>query len=379
MTDDLFGPFLLKLSATMKRDASPQVSMHGTKRILIIRPGGIGDAALLMPSLKTLKQTLPEAKIDILCEPRNLEVFLNSPFLNQIFNYRKIDHIIRMKQTLYDIVFDTEQSHFLTGALAAMLNSRLKVGFATQGRELVYDLGVDYSHDQYEAESFFRLFAEAIEGFPVERTWEFPYLFPSIEERKKVNTLIGDIKKPVICFFTGASIKERLWPADRWAKVIAELWREGYQPVLLGGKGELQLSREIAVYAACPVLNFCGQLSLGETAALFERTRLLVSTDSGILHLAVVCDIPTVSLFGPGIAAKWAPTGDHHIAINKRLECSPCTRFGETPHCPRGAECLQKITTGEVIDTALKLAKRERSLTLNPEQLPGIKSCRSGF
>ena len=365
-TDYLFGPFLLKLSATMKRDASPQLSMQGTKHILIIRPGGIGDAALLMPSLKTLREMLPKAKVDILCEPRNFGVFLNSPFIDQIFNYRKIDHIIRLKQTLYDIVFDTEQSHFLTGVIVATLNSRLKVGFATQGRESVYDLGVDYSHNQYEAESFFRLFAEAIEGFPVERAWDFPYFFPSVEEREKVNTLMGDIKEPVICLFPGASIKERLWPADRWAKVVAELWEKGCQPILLGGEGELQLSREIAIHAACPVLNFCGKLSLRETAVLFERTRLLVSTDSGILHLAVVCDIPTVSLFGPGIAAKWAPTGDHHIAINKGLECSPCTRFGETPHCPREAECLQKITTEEVMDAALKLAKRERSLTLNP-------------
>lgn len=183
-----------------------------------------------------------------------------------------------------------------------------------------------------------------------------------VEEKKKVNTLIGDIKEPVICLFHGASIKERLWPANRWAKVVAELWWEGYQPLLLGGKRELQLSREIAVHAACPVLNFCGKLSLRETAVLFERTRLLVSTDSGLLHLGVLCNIPTVSLFGQGIAAKWAPTGDHHIAINKGIECSPCTRFGETHPCSRGAECLQKITAVEIINAALKLAKRERTL-----------------
>ncbi|MBW2329390.1 MAG: glycosyltransferase family 9 protein [Deltaproteobacteria bacterium] len=223
-TDDLFGPFLLKLSATLKREASPRLSMQGTKRLLIIRPGGIGDAALLMPSLKILRETLPEAKIHILCEPRNLEVFLNSPFVDRILNYRKIEHIIRLKQTLYDIIFDTEQSHFLTGALVSMLNSRLKVGFATQGRESVYDLGVDYSHGQYEAESFFRLFSEAIETFAVDRKWQFPYFFPSNEAVEKVDALVGEVKSPIVCLFPGASIKERLWPADRWAKVVAELW-----------------------------------------------------------------------------------------------------------------------------------------------------------
>jgi ADP-heptose:LPS heptosyltransferase len=76
---------------------------------------------------------------------------------------------------------------------------------------------------------------------------------------------------------------------------------------------------------------------------------LLVSGDSGVLHLAVGLDVPTVSLFGPGIAEKWAPRGDIHRVIDHHLACSPCTRFGTTPPCPIQARCLADIGVDEVL------------------------------
>jgi ADP-heptose:LPS heptosyltransferase len=101
--------------------------------------------------------------------------------------------------------------------------------------------------------------------------------------------------------------------------------------------------------------NLAGRTSLAETAAVIDRSALLVSGDSGLLHMAVGLGKPTVSLFGPGSVAKWAPRGPGHIVLTKNLPCSPCTRFGYTPRCPRGAECLQSITVEEVAEAVFKL------------------------
>ncbi|OGW02152.1 MAG: hypothetical protein A2Z59_03620 [Nitrospinae bacterium RIFCSPLOWO2_02_39_17] len=87
------------------------------------------------------------------------------------------------------------------------------------------------------------------------------------------------------------------------------------------------------------------------------KVSLLVTGDSGIMHIACGLGTPTVSLFGPGIENKWAPKGKNHIIINKRLFCSPCTKFGYTPSCPRDAECMRLITVDEVEDAVLKLLK----------------------
>jgi len=88
---------------------------------------------------------------------------------------------------------------------------------------------------------------------------------------------------------------------------------------------------------------------------------LLITGDSGVLHIAVGVGTRTVSLFGPGIEKKWAPSGDCHMVLNKGLSCSPCTRFGYTPTCRIGARCLAEITVGEVEDAVIRL------LTSHPE------------
>ena len=210
-------------------------------------------------------------------------------------------------------------------------------------------LSVFNFHDEYEANSFSSLFAAGIENWPEKFQLRPPYFSPIDQEREKVDALLADIKREVICMFPGASIKERLWPIDRWSNVADDLWKMGRQPIIIGGRSEINISQEIMDVAKTPIRNLCGKLSLSETTALFDRSRLLISTDSGILHIGAMCNIPTVSLFGPGIVDKWGPKGDKHRIINKKLPCSPCTKFGTTPPCPNNMACMMEISSEEVL------------------------------
>jgi len=234
------------------------------------------------------------------------------------------------------------------------MKPRLKVGFDTVGRGSTYQIAVPYSHEEYEVTSFFNLFSSAISDWPTSFEWDFPYVFPNDKERRKVAELVSGYKN-LVCIFPGASISQRRWPSTKWAQVASFLHKNGFQPLLIGAGAEDHICRDISRKAKHCTLNLCGFLSLTETAALFEKSKLLISTDSGILHLAVICNTPTVSLFGPGIAAKWAPRGDAHVVINKGFTCSPCTKFGETPPCPINARCIKQIEVAEVEKAALKL------------------------
>jgi len=354
--DAVVGPPLLGL-ATLRKPKSVLPAGHklGPKHILIIRPGGIGDAALLIPSLKALRKASPGVQVEVLCEPRNRGIFSSSPFVDRIFNYRDFKDLVHVQKRRYEMVIDTEQSHFLSTILASKFRRSTLVGFATNGREAVYGIGIEYSQEQYEMNCFSRLFEGAINGWSRHPFWDPPYFYPLPEEKRKVSKLLRGIRRPIVCIFPGASIEERRWPTERWASVTEHLWSEGFQPVLLGGANERGLAHEITAQADCPLMNFCGDLSLSETGALFERTKLLISTDSGILHLGVLSGVPTVSLFGPGIAKKWGPKGENHIILNKELPCSPCTRFGETPPCPMGAQCMTAIMVDDVIKATSEL------------------------
>ena len=160
----------------------------------------------------------------------------------------------------------------------------------------------------------------------------------------------------IICLFPGATINERLWPEKRWANVIDWIAHNNLRPILIGGSKEYTQCKKIMGYCKTSSgINLCSTLSIIETAGLFKQAKLLISTDSGILHLGVLCNIPTISLFGSGISDKWAPKGDNHSVIKKNLDCSPCTRFGTTPPCPNKKVCMHKITPEDVIKNIIKI------------------------
>ena len=128
---------------------------------------------------------------------------------------------------------------------------------------------------------------------------------------------------------------------------------EGIPLVVVGGMEDVPAGADIlpGKYG----LNLAGKTSIIETAAVINKASLVVSGDSGILHIAVGLGKPTVSLFGPGIARKWAPRGESHIVINKHLPCSPCTEFGYTPKCPVNAKCMADISVDEVVEAVKRL------------------------
>jgi len=353
--DALIGPLALKFAVACRLGEKKTFTNQKTNKVLVIRPGGIGDAALLLPALKVLKEIIPTIQTHILCEPRNAGVFTHSPFVPKIFNYNRLSDLKEIRETQYDCIFDTEQSHFLTGTLVTLLKGHKKIGFATRGRESAYDVSVQYHQDEYEAESFFRLFAAGIENWPEKFRLRPTYFFPTNKEKERIKALLSDIRRELVCIFPGASIREKLWPAYRWSQVADELWEMGRQPTIIGGKAEMNISQKIMDSANSPILNLCGRLSLSETAAIFNHSRLLISTDSGILHIGAMCNIHTVSLFGPSFADKWGPKGKKHKIINKNLECSPCTKFATTPPCSNNMACMMEISNEEVLKVSKDL------------------------
>ncbi len=344
--DAFIGPILLKvLPGTCKADPLTDPP----KEILVIRPGGMGDALLLLPVLKEIT-SLVGVKIDILCEPRNRSVFESTSFINCIFSYQSPLSMVAVFKKKYDAVFDTEQSHFLSAIIGRMVQAKIRAGFKTCGREKMYNLTASYSHTTYEADAFRTLF-KTVYKIGNSPQFDFPYFSPKKFEK---NLPLGD--KKIICLFPGATIAERRWPEQRWAKVIDWIADKNETPVLIGGAAEYDQCKKIADYCNTDkTINLCGTLSIIETAELFKRVKLLISTDSGILHLGVLCNIPTISLFGSGIEEKWAPRGIKHIIINKKLACSPCTKFGTTPPCKRGKACMLQISPKDVVNSIEKI------------------------
>jgi ADP-heptose:LPS heptosyltransferase len=251
-------------------------------------------------------------------------------------------------------VIDSEQWHRLSAIVSRFASAPVKIGFDTNERRRMFTHPIPYSHDDYEAASFARLL-EPLGFQPGSVESEAPFLsVPDAVSNKAAAVLLESLPaQPFVAVFPGASIPERRWGADRFRRVAELLSAFEIRVVAVGGD-EDRLQGDVIAGGGLG-LNLAGLTSLAETAAVIQKSSLLLSGDSGVLHIAVGLGVPTVSLFGPGRAKKWAPRGDRHIVINKCLPCSPCTTFGTTPPCPINVRCLRDITVDEVVNSVTML------------------------
>ncbi|MEW6289317.1 MAG: glycosyltransferase family 9 protein [Thermodesulfobacteriota bacterium] len=312
--------------------------------ILVIRPGGIGDAVLLIPALHLLRLKFPQSRIDILAEKRNGAIFRLCSGINEIFLYDHFGDLWRVLRGGCDVVIDSEQWHRLSAVVSRLTGAGMSVGFATSDRKRLFTHPQPYSHDDYELDSFLSL----LSPFDIDhKKWSGPFLELPPDVKARAKELLGDYDgQRFVVLFPGASIAERRWGAEKFGELARRLNNQGMPVVVIGGQEDRAEAEKIAARAT--VLNLAGRTSLVESAAVIDRATVLVSGDSGILHIGVGLDKPTVSLFGPGIAEKWAPRGEKHVVVDRKLPCSPCTRFGYTPRCPRNMQCIQEIDVADV-------------------------------
>ncbi len=349
--DAMLGPAFISIVA---RSTAAEASEDVTPgKMLIIRPGGIGDAVLLIPAISFLKQRFPSTKIDILAEKRNADVFSLSTYVENVYRYDKLGEFRSAMRGAYDVVIDTEQWHRLSAVVARLVGARRSLGFATNERGRLFSHTIPYSHEDYEVDSFLHL-TETLTGtvsFDAER----PFLSVAGRDIARIELHLGKLSmKKIVALFPGSSVAERRWGNNRFHDVAAQLSRRGYGIVVVGGAGD-RLEGEKIVNEISGGLNTCGELSLSETAAVLQGSSLLITGDSGIMHLGYAVGTRVVALFGPGIERKWAPKSPRVAVLNKHLPCSPCTKFGYTPRCRRDAACMKGISVDEVVAASVTL------------------------
>ncbi len=361
--DSTFGRLACSFSTLVVK---PRKSVKElSPKILVIRPGGIGDAALLYPALKALRESFKDSEINVLAEKRNEGILMGCSYFNNMFLYdsRPLLELFNIISSDYDIVIDTEQWHRLTAALSYLTGAPIRSGFATNEREALFTHAVRYFHDDYEVKSFLNL-VSAVTGKQYDFDKDEPFIplatnivswvRPDIEEfRRKWKTVVG--------VFAGATIPERRWGVKRFAELAKSLHGEGVGTVMVGGRVDIKDAGSFEeIVGTENMLNFVGKTSLMETAAIISKLDLFVTGDTGLMHVAYGVGTPTVSLFGAGIQKKWGPIGKRHVVINKNLPCSPCTKFGYTPKCPYKVKCLEDITVDEVKESVLRLLSQSK-------------------
>lgn len=367
--DRILGPAAIELFGKSRNLSTAAgtggVGSDGDRiRILIIRPGGMGDAVLTIPLIKALANRFPNACIDVLAEGRNHAVYtIGDTGVNEVLRYDKtpLTTFLRLRKRRYDTVIDTEQFHVFSTIYASRLGSRHLAGFDTFGRRKLLTHAVRYSESDYEVYSFLNLF-EALTGEGAVFDQDQPFLAPGEEHMRWAETALGSgTQLPIATVMCAAGAARRLWPVERLAEACRHLAERGLRVLLVGGLDARERAAEVmSMVRPGSCTDFTGSIPLARTAALLARSSICLTPDTGILHLAYAVGTPTVSLFGSGLRLKWAPPGKNNRWISANLECSPCTSWGRTPECPRGNVCMTEITADSVkkaLDELLASAK----------------------
>jgi lipopolysaccharide heptosyltransferase II len=332
-------------------------------KILVVRPGGIGDAVLFFPLLQALRREFPQARLDVLAERRNVGLFGSNDVVHRAYAYDRGygRELLAVRRNQYDIVIDTEQSHFLSAIITYLTGAPVRCGFDTQGRGGLFTHRVRYSDQIYEVHSFLSLFG-ALTGKQLPFDPEQPFFPIADEHRAWARSLLGNGSAARLAVvLPGASTPQKRWAPERYRAVVRWLLERGLRVAIIGGATDVHAARQVSEgLDPSRVINLAGTLSLPRTAAVIALAAVYVSSDTGPLHIAYGVGTPTVHMFGSGILEKWAPAGSRYRAVHKALPCSPCTRYGYTPPCPYGVECMKQIQADDVIPKLIEaLAERQ--------------------
>ena len=155
---------------------------------------------------------------------------------------------------------------------------------------------------------------------------------------------------PIVAIHAGSSSPSKRWPKEYFSRLVEILSRRNRtQVILVGGTGEMEISQSLIPRGMeSRVVDFTGLLNLRELAAMFAQCALLVSNDSGPVHIAVAVGTPTVAIFGrnrPGLGPKsWGPLGEQDTVVQKDVGCVVCL----ADDCEIDFKCLKELSVEEV-------------------------------
>ena len=330
--------------------------------ILIVKLSAIGDVIHTLPSLAALRKLYPEASITWAIEDAPSDLISDHPYLDRIIvSHRKQwirdlkkGRITRPIREIRNFINDLrKQPYDLVIDFHGLIKSAVLVLLSSGKRKLGYD-----SMQELSGLFLNEKISEDMNKHAVDRYLDFlrylgtdikdpEFLIPVSEENiNRVDELLqrNDIDKKgrFVAVSPVALWDTKLWADEKFAGLCDCIAEELKVSVVLTGteRGKLE---KIQSLMRAPSVNLGGKTTLRDLAYLYQRSALLVTTDSGPMHLAAAVGTPVVALFGPTDPSRTGPYGKRHTVIRKGLSCSPCF----LKKCD-SMRCMSEITVDEV-------------------------------
>lgn len=371
----LFGPArLLGRAAKLVRPAASSTSPNpeDIKRILVIQLDHLGDAVLSTGFLASLAAVYPAARLDVLAAPWNAAVFRMCPGVRRVRvlhrnrfaaggGWNWIAALVRcawhLRRCRYDVAIDV-RGEFPHALLMWLAGARHRIGWNCGGGGFLLTQSAAFHRGRHEVLSrlaLLRLLVSATEDDVAPRIRPAAKAVASVQRRlNEVGLPIAAATEPdarsgpLVVMHVGSGTQAKRWPAWHWRELLGRLIvTHNAQVVLVGVASEAHVSRQVLAGGALNnVVDWTGQLSLAELAALLARCDLFIGADSGPAHLAAAVGARTVAIFsGTNHPHQWAPWGRAVSLLCRPPACSPCHR----QQCALADHpCMVGVQPGEV-------------------------------
>lgn len=314
----------------------------GMERFLAVRPDKIGDVLLITPSLSLLRQKFPSSHIAVWGQPYTREILGANPDVDEIIYSPN-----QIKKFDCSLHFYNEFP-FAYAAWVRRINNRI-------GDKSKILFGYLYNRPAYPRWSDLTLH-EVEHNLALLKPLGIEIPSPPPKMKLQVKNLNKKLPpgSPIVGIHLGTGKGNKAWLPDRYAKVADRLIeKRGVRVVLTGGPGEKDLAEKVLSLCRQPLINMVGQTDLSELIGLISQYQVLISVDTGPLHIAAAVGTPVAAIFATKNVkpAQWGPWQTRHVIVRKTINCS---RRCIPRHCPFD-DCLREITAEEVTSAVEEL------------------------
>jgi len=350
-----------------KSQTKSKIQIPNYKKILIVRLDRIGDVLLSTPVIKALRDSYPESHIAFMVRPYARDIVEGNPYLDEVIIYDKagsekgimgtIRFAKKLKSMKFDVVIILHPTS-RTNLVVFLAGIPQRIGFDRKWGVL---LSKKISHTKQfglKHEIDYTLGILSCIGIEArDRSLYMPIKRSSEEGVAAIFRESGiGMDDIVVTINPGASCPSKRWRAEKFAGVANGLI-EKYKAkiVIISDKKDKVFGDKMASLVKAECLNLCGDTTISDIASVLRRSNLLISNDSGPVHIACAVDTPVISIFGRsdrGLSPqRWGPSGDKSVVLHRDVGCDICLAH----NCKNGFKCLESIAISDVVEAADKL------------------------
>lgn len=355
------------------------VAAKSIRRVLLMRLERIGDLLMVLDAIADARAAWPDAEIDLAVGSWNVPMARLIPGLTTIHTIdvpwlardgggqrwpALISRARKWRERDYDLAINFEPD-IRSNFLAWQAGASSRHGYWTGGGGSLLTDAIAYEPSQHVSTNARALIARAVdlhEAGAAKRTATPPAatrLVVPADAKGHAIEILGHARRPLVGVHVSGGRESKQWHLDRFAGVARELARQRAATIVLtGADSDRPLVDAVAnQLGGVSTINLCGKLDLVDLAAVLASLDLLVTGDTGPMHLASAVSTPVVALFGPSDPRRYGPTSPRQRILRVDLPCSPCGRVRLPPERCRGhvPDCMDGIRVDAVVAASLEL------------------------